>query len=200
MLQPPSCGLVRRNHFVPCVLPQRHGMTLVPLRPEIQCHSSPPFFFVFDHHFFFPAQLFGGFTLSDLLDKPWSQVPSLSPLGTCLHFLSRIGFSIPRCVLQVWRFSESGHHFHLPGSQIRLRDHMTTYRIYSGLRISTVYLRDLIVTCGIHSSWLAASNCRLSGSPIVFRDPQQCRLSYSCLLYTSPSPRDLSTSRMPSSA
>ena len=95
MLQPPSCGLVRRNHFVPCVLPQRHGMTLVPLRPEIQCHSSPPFFFVFDHHFFFPAQLFGGFTLSDLLDKPWSQVPSLLPPGTCLPFLSRIGFSIP---------------------------------------------------------------------------------------------------------
>ena len=26
------------------------------------------------------------------------------------------------------------------------------------------------------------------------------RLDYSCLLYTSPSPRDLSTSRMPSSA
>ena len=143
------------------------------------------FFFLFssDHHCcYFPAQLVGGFTLSDLLDKPWSQVPSLSPLGTCLHFLSRIGFSIPRCVLQVWRFSESGHHFHLPGSQIRLRDHMTTYRMYSGLRISTVYLRDLIVTCGIHSSWLAASNCRLSGSPIVFRDPQQCRLSYSAYL------------------
>ena len=27
-----------------------------------------------------------------------------------------------------------------------------------------------------------------------------CLLVYSCLLYTSPSPRDLSTSRMPSSA
>ena len=31
----------------------------------------------------------------------------------------------------------------------------------------------------------------------IFPDPQQ---SYTCLLYTSPSPRDLSTSRMPSSA
>ena len=30
-----------------------------------------------------------------LLDKLWSQVSSLSPPGTCLHFLSRIGFSIP---------------------------------------------------------------------------------------------------------
>ena len=28
----------------------------------------------------------------------------------------------------------------------------------------------------------------------------QCELMYTCLLYTSPSPRDLSTSRMPSSA
>ena len=32
-------------------------------------------FFVNYHHFYFPAQLVvGGFTLSDLLDKPWSQV------------------------------------------------------------------------------------------------------------------------------
>ena len=30
-------------------------------------------------HFYFPAQLVGCFTLSDLLDKPWSQVSSLLP-------------------------------------------------------------------------------------------------------------------------
>ena len=49
----------------------------------------------FNHHFHFPAQLdVGGFTLSDLLDKPWSQVSSLLPPVTCLQFLSRIGFSI----------------------------------------------------------------------------------------------------------
>ena len=35
------------------------------------------------HHFYIQAQLVGGFTLSDLLDKPWSQVSSLPP-GTCL--------------------------------------------------------------------------------------------------------------------
>ena len=29
---------------------------------------------VYNHHFYFPAQLVGGFTLSELLDKPWSQV------------------------------------------------------------------------------------------------------------------------------
>ena len=32
------------------------------------------------------------------------------------------------------------------------------------------------------------------------RDPSHGDLSCNCLLYTSPSPRDLSTSRMPSSA
>ena len=31
---------------------------------------------IFSHHFYFPAKLVGGFTLSDLLDKPWSQVSS----------------------------------------------------------------------------------------------------------------------------
>ena len=46
----------------------------------------------FSHNFYFPAQLVGGFTLSDLLDKPWSQVSSLLPPGTSLQFLSRIGF------------------------------------------------------------------------------------------------------------
>ena len=53
------------------------------------------FFLFFYHHFYFPAQLVGSFTLSDLLDKPWSQASSLLPPGTFLLFLSRIGFSIP---------------------------------------------------------------------------------------------------------
>ena len=39
----------------------------------------------------------------------------------------------------------------------------------------------------------------VSGSPEPLRRPSQA-LSATCLLYTSPSPRDLSTSRMPSSA
>ena len=37
-------------------------------------------------------------------------------------------------------------------------------------------------------------------SSIMFGFLMPCWYSYSCLLYTSPSPRDLSTSRMPSSA
>ena len=43
-------------------------------------------FFFFSDHFYFPAQLVGGFTLSDLLDKPWSRVSSLLHPGTCLQF------------------------------------------------------------------------------------------------------------------
>ena len=44
--------------------------------------------YIINHHFYFPAQLIGGFTLSDLLDKQRSQVSSLLPpvRGTCLHF------------------------------------------------------------------------------------------------------------------
>ena len=38
-------------------------------------------FYVFNHH-----QVVGGFTLSDLLDKLWSQVSSLLPPSTRLHF------------------------------------------------------------------------------------------------------------------
>ena len=53
---------------------------------------------VYNHHFYFPAQLVGGFTLSELLDKPWSQVSSRITPGMCLQFLSRIGFSNPLLV------------------------------------------------------------------------------------------------------
>ena len=50
----------------------------------------------FFYHFSFPAQLVGGFTLSDLLDKPWSQEGIvLSPSRYVPSFLSRIGSRIP---------------------------------------------------------------------------------------------------------
>ena len=63
--------------------------------------SLPSFFGGGEHHFYLPAQLVGGFTLSHLLDKPWSQVSSLLPPGTCLQFLSRIAFSIPTVLLRL---------------------------------------------------------------------------------------------------
>ena len=46
------------------------------------------YFFLYDNHFYFPAQRLGGFTIRNLLDKPWSQVSSLLPPGTCLQCLS----------------------------------------------------------------------------------------------------------------
>ena len=64
-----------------------------PRRQYVYC-TMRPFFSLFVCKFYFPAQLIGGFSLSDLLDKPWSQVTSHLPPGTCLQFLSRIGFSI----------------------------------------------------------------------------------------------------------
>ena len=42
--------------------------------------------FFFFAHFYYTFQF---------LDKPWSQVSSLLPPGSCLQFLSRIGFSNP---------------------------------------------------------------------------------------------------------
>ena len=70
--------------------------------------------YIYDH-FYFPAQLVG-FTLSDLLDKPWSQVSSLLPPGARLQFLSRVGFSIPLLVdfhrmLQTPALGLSASHF-----------------------------------------------------------------------------------------
>ena len=45
------------------------------------------------------------------------------------------------------------------------------------------------IACGFHA-----------GDPSIMRKTVSLALSNGCLLYTSPSPRDLSTSRMPSSA
>ena len=82
---------------------QHRWHTAVPLLITIRIYlvqkcftiSLADFFLFYFYHFHSPAQLVGGFTLSDLLDKPWSQVSSLSPPRTCLQFLSRLGFSIP---------------------------------------------------------------------------------------------------------
>ena len=51
------------------------------------CSYIHTLLFIYFYHFYFlPAQLVRGFTLSDLLDKPRSQVPSRLPPGTCLRF------------------------------------------------------------------------------------------------------------------
>ena len=74
--------------FLRCLVLLLLLLLLVFLR---SCQVLLPFFHSFffwwgGHHFYFPAQLVRGFTLSDLLDKPWSQVPSLLHPSTCLHF------------------------------------------------------------------------------------------------------------------
>ena len=56
----------------------------------IDSNLTPPPFFL--HVFFFFLYTS---TFQLLLDKPWSQVSSLLPPGSCLQFLSRIGFSNP---------------------------------------------------------------------------------------------------------
>ena len=61
---------------------------------------APLFGHFFNSHFYSPPRFVRGFALfSNLLDKPWSQVSSRLSPGTCLHFLARIGFSIPTCQL-----------------------------------------------------------------------------------------------------
>ena len=63
-------------------------------------------FFFFNRHFYFPAQLVGDFTLSDLLDKPWSQVSSLLP---------------PRYVPSNFIAHRVQHsHYHLMGDELRI--------------------------------------------------------------------------------
>ena len=57
----------------------------------------------FGDHVYFPAQLVAGFTLSDRLDKPWSQMSSILSPGTCLQVSSRTEFSI----LTARRFSSN---------------------------------------------------------------------------------------------
>eukprot|EP00826_Nyctotherus_ovalis_P019123 TRINITY_DN15843_c0_g1_i4.p1 TRINITY_DN15843_c0_g1~~TRINITY_DN15843_c0_g1_i4.p1 ORF type:complete len:101 (-),score=8.13 TRINITY_DN15843_c0_g1_i4:5-307(-) len=51
------------------------------------------------------------------------------------------------------------------------------------------------------NSSMSKSSCFFSSSPLsILKLICPHSLPYTCLLYTSPSPRDLSTSRMPSSA
>ena len=61
---------------------------------------------------------------------------------------------------------------------------MSTYKV------EKYFGHDRGYSCAFRQ-WGAKSDCRLLHG---------YSLSFTCLLYTSPSPRDLSTSRMPSSA
>ena len=71
----------KRGHIL--IFPQNLSLKFLIIRFLASVAYSvllyPSFFFFSSRHFHFPAQLLGGFTLSDLLDKPWSQVSSLLP-------------------------------------------------------------------------------------------------------------------------
>ena len=60
----------------------------------------------------------------------------------------------------------------------------------------------LIVSLAGHWTWLVIlmSFLALGSSATKWKYEEKMVISLACLLYTSPSPRDLSTSRMPSSA
>ena len=75
--------------------------------------------------------------------------------------------------------------------------HLNTHSIYSPMRglLSLPEMMDLAKSCSMGTLALTDVN----GLWGFIRFVQHCR-SYSCLLYTSPSPRDYAASRMPSSA
>ena len=75
------------------------------------------------------------------------------------------------------------------GFQTSYRDFIETYRVVyeKYLRVRLEELREVSNTV-----WVAETLCRMG-----FKAEEG---DLTCLLYTSPSPRDLSTSRMPSSA
>ena len=61
-------------------------------------------------------------------------------------------------------------------------------------------VRDVSVSYGDFTAVKNVSMDMFKNNITAFIGPSGCGKSTLCLLYTSPSPRDLSTSRMPSSA
>ena len=83
------------------------------------------FFFFFFHHFYFPTQLVGGFTLSDLMYKPWSQVsPNPPGPGTCLHFFRAEGSAFP--LLVGFHRMLLTHALSLPANQFLMQEKVPT--------------------------------------------------------------------------
>ena len=62
--------------------------------------------------------------------------------------------------------------------------------------LSRTEIRNVCIMNGFY--WVALAGSQMTLLPLILTDPEG--LAMTCLLYTSPSPRDLSTSRMPSSA
>ena len=76
---------------------QGHGLLIPSSRLSLasSCGLFSSFFSECFYNFFFPAHLVRDFTLSGVLDKPWSQVRRPFFPRYAHSFLSRIGFSTP---------------------------------------------------------------------------------------------------------
>ena len=85
------------------------------------------------------------------------------------------------------RLREQSHAGDLTGSQKTVLLHLE--------REGSATVTTLARTVGVRPQSMGATVAALQGAGLVSGAPDPC-----CLLYTSPSPRDLSTSRMPSSA
>ena len=88
----------------------------------------------FDHHFYFPAQLVGGFTLSDLLDKSWSQVSSLFPPRYVpsifvAHRVQHSHCSSIHRMLQTHALALSASHILCKKKSLRVRGYVHSVRI-----------------------------------------------------------------------
>ena len=86
-MRPLCCGLIPHPYLLPLFPSLRAQFICLLLasflRVSCRSYDTQTFFFL-SHTCTF-----------QLLDKPWSQVSSLLPPGSCLQFSSRIGFSNP---------------------------------------------------------------------------------------------------------
>ena len=81
---------------------------------------------------------------------------------------------------------------------------MCTYSVCPSPKVSDTVVEPYNATLSVHQLVENADQCFCLDNEalydICFRTLKLTTPTYGCLLYTSPSPRDLSTSRMPSSA
>ena len=82
----------------------------------------------------------------------------------------------------------------LPGSTVKVIDENSIYRGYVGC-VQRIQGRKAAVLMDSHTPWDKMITFKLSEL-----EEQTEGFQYYCLLYTSPSPRDVEESRMPSSA
>ena len=88
------------------------------------------------------------------------------------------------------------HYWSQPLPYLDIQEHLTSKNTEETFILSSASVRL------VGQIWASRSHAILNGEAvrIIFSDGALIREDPPCLLYTSPSPRDLSTSRMPSSA